>query len=51
MFRAGLYHGRILLDSDYPMKPPRVLFLTESGYPPTFFFFENDAVKARFWQV
>ncbi|KAJ1485908.1 ubiquitin-conjugating enzyme/RWD-like protein, partial [Baffinella frigidus] len=30
-FAKGLYHGRIQLDSDYPMKPPRILFLTESG--------------------
>eukprot|EP00287_Rhodomonas_sp_CCMP768_P031699 CAMPEP_0202836294 /NCGR_PEP_ID=MMETSP1389-20130828/40644_1 /ASSEMBLY_ACC=CAM_ASM_000865 /TAXON_ID=302021 /ORGANISM="Rhodomonas sp., Strain CCMP768" /LENGTH=176 /DNA_ID=CAMNT_0049512039 /DNA_START=116 /DNA_END=643 /DNA_ORIENTATION=+ len=30
-FEGGLYHGRILLDEDYPMKPPRLLFLTESG--------------------
>ena len=33
------------LDSDYPMKPPRVLFLTESGQPVNFFFYTTD--KAR----
>ncbi|EKX39349.1 hypothetical protein GUITHDRAFT_76402, partial [Guillardia theta CCMP2712] len=30
-FARGLYHGRIQLDRDYPMKPPRVIFLTQSG--------------------
>ena len=30
-FAGGLFHGRIMLDQDYPMKPPRVVFLTESG--------------------
>jgi ubiquitin-protein ligase len=30
-FEGGFYHGQILLDQDYPMKPPRILFLTESG--------------------
>lgn len=30
-FEGGIYHGRILLDAEYPMKPPRVMFLTESG--------------------
>jgi ubiquitin-conjugating enzyme E2 J1 len=31
VFENGLFHGRIMLDQDYPMKPPRVIFLTESG--------------------
>ena len=30
-FDKGLFHGRIMLDQDYPMKPPRVIFLTETG--------------------
>jgi ubiquitin-protein ligase len=30
-FEKGLFHGRIMLDQDYPMKPPRVIFLTETG--------------------
>jgi ubiquitin-conjugating enzyme E2 J1 len=31
VFENGLFHGRIMLDQDYPMKPPRVVFLTETG--------------------
>lgn len=31
VFERGLFHGRIMLDQDYPMKPPRVIFLTETG--------------------
>eukprot|EP00802_Teleaulax_amphioxeia_P014641 Tamp_14711.p1 GENE.Tamp_14711~~Tamp_14711.p1 ORF type:complete len:516 (-),score=99.97 Tamp_14711:58-1581(-) len=31
VFEKGLFHGRIMLDQDYPMKPPRVIFLTETG--------------------
>ncbi len=31
VYEGGFYHGLILLDQDYPMKPPRILFLTESG--------------------
>ena len=27
-FANGLYHGRILLDSDYPFKPPNFMLLT-----------------------
>jgi ubiquitin-protein ligase len=30
-YEGGFYHGQILLDQDYPMKPPRIIFLTESG--------------------
>ena len=29
-FANGLYHGRILLDSDYPFKPPDFMLLTVS---------------------
>ena len=33
-FEGGIYHGRILLPSDYPMKPPNFIFLTVSdGFP------------------
>jgi ubiquitin-protein ligase len=31
VYEGGFYHGQILLDQDYPMKPPRIIFLTESG--------------------
>lgn len=30
-FANGLYHGRILLDSDYPFKPPNFMLLTPNG--------------------
>jgi hypothetical protein len=30
-FEGGMYHGRIMLDNEYPMKPPRIFFYTESG--------------------
>ena len=30
-FEGGRYHGRIVLPSDYPMKPPSILMLTVSG--------------------
>lgn len=30
-FEGGIYHGRILLDSEYPFKPPHIMFLTPSG--------------------
>mmetsp|Transcript_34335 Transcript_34335/g.61919 ORF Transcript_34335/g.61919 Transcript_34335/m.61919 type:complete len:546 (-) Transcript_34335:132-1769(-) len=30
-FEGGLYHGRILLPFDYPMKPPAFMLLTPSG--------------------
>lgn len=27
-FEGGRYHGRVVLPSDYPMKPPSILMLT-----------------------
>lgn len=27
-FEGGVYHGRILLPADYPMKPPNIILLT-----------------------
>ncbi|CAN0394504.1 unnamed protein product, partial [Phaeothamnion confervicola] len=30
-FAGGVYHGRILLPSDYPFKPPNIVFLTPNG--------------------
>lgn len=30
-FENGLYHGRIILPTDYPMKPPSIILLTPSG--------------------
>lgn len=29
-FEGGLYHGRILLPSQYPMQPPNIILLTVS---------------------
>ena len=29
-FADGVYHGRILLPTDYPFKPPNIVFLTVS---------------------
>ncbi|CAF0718241.1 unnamed protein product [Brachionus calyciflorus] len=30
-FDGGIYHGRILLPAEYPMKPPSIILLTPSG--------------------
>eukprot|EP00918_Siedleckia_nematoides_P054069 GHVU01118105.1.p1 GENE.GHVU01118105.1~~GHVU01118105.1.p1 ORF type:complete len:176 (-),score=5.14 GHVU01118105.1:379-879(-) len=30
-FAGGIYHGRILLPDEYPLKPPSVIFLTSNG--------------------
>jgi ubiquitin-conjugating enzyme E2 J1 len=30
-FEGGIYHGRILLRSEYPFKPPDIMLLTPSG--------------------
>ncbi|XKL62131.1 hypothetical protein PGB90_001964 [Kerria lacca] len=30
-FEGGLYHGRIIFPSEYPMKPPNILLLTPNG--------------------
>ncbi|KAI9279782.1 ubiquitin-conjugating enzyme/RWD-like protein [Sporodiniella umbellata] len=30
-FEGGRYHGRILLPSDYPFRPPEIMFLTPNG--------------------
>ncbi|CAF0830868.1 unnamed protein product [Rotaria sp. Silwood1] len=30
-FEEGIYHGRILFPVEYPMKPPSIILLTESG--------------------
>lgn len=30
-FDEGIYHGRILLPTEYPMKPPSIIMLTHSG--------------------
>ncbi|KAI3382495.1 hypothetical protein SNEBB_001115 [Seison nebaliae] len=30
-FSTGIYHGRIVLPQEYPMKPPTIIFLTANG--------------------
>ncbi|XP_005104699.1 uncharacterized protein LOC101851521 [Aplysia californica] len=30
-FQSGIYHGRIILPVDYPMKPPSIIWLTPNG--------------------
>ena len=30
-FEGGIYHGRILLPPEYPLKPPNIVFLTRNG--------------------
>lgn len=30
-FEGGFYHGRIILPSEYPMKPPNIILLTPNG--------------------
>jgi ubiquitin-conjugating enzyme E2 J1 len=34
-FEGGRYHGRILLPSDYPFKPPDIILLTVRASPST----------------
>lgn len=31
-FEGGLYHGRIILPTEYPMKPPSIILLTVSYF-------------------
>ena len=31
-FDGGIYHGRIVLPTDYPMKPPNIIVLTVKAY-------------------
>lgn len=31
-FEGGIYHGRIILPSEYPMKPPNIILLTVSNF-------------------
>ena len=30
-FEGGVYHGRIILPTEYPMKPPHIIVLTPNG--------------------
>ncbi|KAI0561103.1 Ubiquitin-conjugating enzyme [Gracilaria domingensis] len=30
-FEGGIYHGRIVLPTDYPLKPPEIIMLTPNG--------------------
>lgn len=30
-FEGGIYHGRVILPPDYPMKPPSIILLTPNG--------------------
>ena len=30
-FEGGVYHGRIILPTEYPFKPPHIMLLTENG--------------------
>jgi len=30
-FEGGVYHGKIILPSEYPLKPPDIIFLTPNG--------------------
>jgi len=30
-FEGGVYHGKIILPADYPLKPPDIIFLTPNG--------------------
>jgi Ubiquitin-protein ligase len=31
-YQGGIYHGRIILPTDYPMKPPNIIVLTVSNH-------------------
>jgi ubiquitin-conjugating enzyme E2 J1 len=31
-FEGGYYHGRVILPSEYPMKPPSIILMTVSEY-------------------
>ena len=34
-FEGGIYHGRVLLPIDYPLKPPDIVFLTVREHLPS----------------
>lgn len=36
-FEGGVYHGRILLPTEYPMKPPNIILLTVQNYNNYYF--------------
>lgn len=38
-FDGGIYHGRIVLPPEYPMKPPSIILLTVSRHAYQFFLF------------
>mmetsp|Transcript_23050 Transcript_23050/g.30060 ORF Transcript_23050/g.30060 Transcript_23050/m.30060 type:complete len:131 (-) Transcript_23050:1424-1816(-) len=55
-FEGGIYHGRILLPTDYPFKPPNIVFLTVSFSRTSFFlllifFFQFYLLRAHFFLI
>ena len=38
-FDGGIYHGRIVLPPDYPMKPPNIIVLTVNIFPGKILYF------------
>ncbi|KAF0992031.1 hypothetical protein HZS_605 [Henneguya salminicola] len=30
-YEGGMYHGKIIFPTDYPIKPPEIIFLTPNG--------------------
>lgn len=47
-FEGGVYHGRILLPPEYPMKPPNIILLTVSGYRDQLAMTEDDKCHIDF---
>ena len=40
-FEGGIYHGRILLPPEYPLKPPNIVFMNQNGRMRTLMCFRS----------
>ena len=51
-YEGGTYHGRIILPTEYPCKPPSIVFLTPNGrFPPgTMICLSITKHHPEFWQ-
>eukprot|EP00117_Sycon_ciliatum_P026245 scpid40491/ scgid1367/ Ubiquitin-conjugating enzyme E2 J1; Non-canonical ubiquitin-conjugating enzyme 1; Yeast ubiquitin-conjugating enzyme UBC6 homolog E len=46
-FDGGRYHGRIILPSEYPMKPPHIIVLTVGLHLVLFFIFFESCLDSQ----